>query len=274
MDQHTPSPFQDYPSCLKTGIKTLDKHLSKVSPCGMGPVLGLGFSGAPCTHQAPAEAPPHLGTAAQATGDTSRGGGAVTFEVLHVLLQLLEDLVSLSLAEEQPVVAAQALGPDLLPAGSCQPRGGLLRPRPLPAAPCISAGAFNHEPVHWYWYRYRHGETAEDVRLKEREKRRYRACVSECPAPLPLARLRPARARARFWRQIGIPLTRRPAQRRRHRSVTTMIGQKTLHSFFSAAPAKKRSRSPEPDGDAEVAGWGSRRRWSCDWWRLWREERG
>lgn len=32
-----------------------------------------------------------------------------------------------------------------------------------------------------------------------------------------------------------------------------MIGQKTLHSFFSAAPAKKRGRSPEAGGDAEVA---------------------
>lgn len=32
-----------------------------------------------------------------------------------------------------------------------------------------------------------------------------------------------------------------------------MIGQKTLHSFFSAAPAKKRGRSPEPGGEAEVA---------------------
>ncbi|NXG08176.1 UNG glycosylase, partial [Sakesphorus luctuosus] len=30
-----------------------------------------------------------------------------------------------------------------------------------------------------------------------------------------------------------------------------MIGQRTLHSFFSPAPAKKRSRSPEPGGDAE-----------------------
>lgn len=32
-----------------------------------------------------------------------------------------------------------------------------------------------------------------------------------------------------------------------------MIGQRTLHSFFSPAPAKKRGRSPEPGGDAEVA---------------------
>ncbi|NXD12625.1 UNG glycosylase, partial [Nothocercus nigrocapillus] len=31
-----------------------------------------------------------------------------------------------------------------------------------------------------------------------------------------------------------------------------MIGQKTLHSFFSAAPPRKRSRSPEPGGDAEA----------------------
>ncbi|KAL2298403.1 hypothetical protein Nmel_015398 [Mimus melanotis] len=31
-----------------------------------------------------------------------------------------------------------------------------------------------------------------------------------------------------------------------------MIGQKTLHSFFSPAPAKKRGRSPEPGGDSEV----------------------
>ncbi|NXC32740.1 UNG glycosylase, partial [Campylorhamphus procurvoides] len=35
-----------------------------------------------------------------------------------------------------------------------------------------------------------------------------------------------------------------------------MIGQRTLHSFFSPAPAKKRARSPEPAGDAEVAGGG------------------
>ncbi|NWZ94544.1 UNG glycosylase, partial [Nesospiza acunhae] len=32
-----------------------------------------------------------------------------------------------------------------------------------------------------------------------------------------------------------------------------MIGQRTLHSFFSPAPAKKRGRSPEPGGDSEVA---------------------
>ncbi|NXC19430.1 UNG glycosylase, partial [Corythaeola cristata] len=37
-----------------------------------------------------------------------------------------------------------------------------------------------------------------------------------------------------------------------------MIGQKTLHCFFSAAPAKKRGRSPEPGGDAEVASGGVR----------------
>lgn len=36
-----------------------------------------------------------------------------------------------------------------------------------------------------------------------------------------------------------------------------MIGQKTLHSFFSAAPAKKRSRSPEAGSDEEVAKGGS-----------------
>ncbi|NXA05514.1 UNG glycosylase, partial [Sapayoa aenigma] len=38
-----------------------------------------------------------------------------------------------------------------------------------------------------------------------------------------------------------------------------MIGQRTLHSFFSPAPAKKRARSPEPGGDAEVASGG---RWA------------
>lgn len=32
-----------------------------------------------------------------------------------------------------------------------------------------------------------------------------------------------------------------------------MIGQKTLHSFFSPAPVKKRGRCPEPGGDSEVA---------------------
>nr|XP_054502044.1 uracil-DNA glycosylase [Agelaius phoeniceus] len=32
-----------------------------------------------------------------------------------------------------------------------------------------------------------------------------------------------------------------------------MIGQRTLHSFFSPVPAKKRGRSPEPGGDSEVA---------------------
>lgn len=35
-------------------------------------------------------------------------------------------------------------------------------------------------------------------------------------------------------------------------AASAMIGQRTLHSFFSAAPAKKRSRSPQPGGDAEV----------------------
>ncbi|NXK84517.1 UNG glycosylase, partial [Amazona guildingii] len=30
-----------------------------------------------------------------------------------------------------------------------------------------------------------------------------------------------------------------------------MIGQRTLHAFFSPAPQKRRSRSPEPGGDAE-----------------------
>lgn len=37
------------------------------------------------------------------------------------------------------------------------------------------------------------------------------------------------------------------------RSAAAMIGQRTLHSFFSPAPAKKRGRSPEPGGDSEVA---------------------
>ncbi|OWK61183.1 Uracil-DNA glycosylase [Lonchura striata] len=32
-----------------------------------------------------------------------------------------------------------------------------------------------------------------------------------------------------------------------------MIGQRTLHSFFSPAPAKKRGRSPEPGGESEVS---------------------
>ncbi|RLV99802.1 hypothetical protein DV515_00009378 [Chloebia gouldiae] len=32
-----------------------------------------------------------------------------------------------------------------------------------------------------------------------------------------------------------------------------MIGQRTLHSFFSPAPAKKRGRSPEPGGDSEMS---------------------
>ncbi|NWV38385.1 UNG glycosylase, partial [Grantiella picta] len=32
-----------------------------------------------------------------------------------------------------------------------------------------------------------------------------------------------------------------------------MIGQRTLHSFFSPAPAKKRGRSPEAGGDSEVS---------------------
>ncbi|KAM4648740.1 uracil-DNA glycosylase [Amazona ochrocephala] len=215
----------------------------------MGPALVLGFSGPPCRHQAPAEAPPHLGTAAQATGHAPRGGGAVTFEVLHLLLQLLEDLVSLGLAEQQPVVAAQALGPDLLPAGL--PRGVLLGPRPLPAAPCVPGAPFNHEPVHRHQHRYRYRSVAGDSTLRERNRSGERACVRDSSAPLPPARLRPPRARARFWRQIRVPLSRRPAQRRRHRSIPTMIGQRTLHAFFSPAPQKRRSRSPEPGGDAE-----------------------
>uniref|UniRef100_A0A8B9T4S1 Uracil-DNA glycosylase n=1 Tax=Anas platyrhynchos TaxID=8839 RepID=A0A8B9T4S1_ANAPL len=37
-------------------------------------------------------------------------------------------------------------------------------------------------------------------------------------------------------------------------SAATMIGQRTLLSFFGTAPARKRSRSPEPGGDEEVAG--------------------
>uniref|UniRef100_A0A8V5GS54 Uracil-DNA glycosylase n=2 Tax=Melopsittacus undulatus TaxID=13146 RepID=A0A8V5GS54_MELUD len=79
------------------------------------------------------------------------------------------------------------------------------------------------------------------------------------PAPLPLARLLPPRARARFWRQIRIPFSRCRAPGRRSATGTgtstgaAMIGQRTLHCFFSAAPAKRRSRSPEPGGDAEVS---------------------
>ncbi|XP_056359931.1 uracil-DNA glycosylase [Oenanthe melanoleuca] len=49
------------------------------------------------------------------------------------------------------------------------------------------------------------------------------------------------------------PLTHRRPPSLLPRSAAAMIGQKTLHSFFSPAPAKKRGRSPEPGGDSEVS---------------------
>lgn len=75
------------------------------------------------------------------------------------------------------------------------------------------------------------------------------------------------RARARFWRQVRVPCTgsrgaaavsqRCPSPAPLPPPLTAaMIGQKTLHSFFSAAPPKKRGRSPEPVSDAEVASGG------------------
>lgn len=99
-----------------------------------------------------------------------------------------------------------------------------------------------------------------------------RACAREgCgpPFPLPLA---PPRARARSWRQTPVPPAHLPTSSRGYRCrpsplplarSAAMIGQKTLHSFFSAAPVKKRGRSPEPGGDAEVASWelGGQRSW-------------
>lgn len=97
-------------------------------------------------------------------------GQEYTFEILHLLLQLLEDLVRLSLAEEDAIIAAEPLGADLPRRRPL--RAGPLQPRPLPpsaaAIPRLPAGQFNHERVHG---RARAREQCPRERWGEREAR-------------------------------------------------------------------------------------------------------
>lgn len=179
------------------------------------------------------------------------GSGALTGQVPHVPLQPPQDAVCLGGAEQQPVLAAQALPADLAAGGRRQHGHDppapvpvlvlvpapvpvplllfLLQPRPLPARP-------------------RHRCPALRMRARAR------------PEPRPLGSPRPLpRPRVRFWRQIAkFPQPTRISLLLLGGSAAAMIGQRTLLSFFGTAPARKRSRSPEPGGDEEVMGRGMR----------------
>lgn len=89
--------------------KTL--HIGQLCP-GHGHHPGAALSGPATPHRAGHQTPP------RAQGHAGKPElGPVTFEVLHLFFQLLEDLISLGPAEEEPVVAVQALSADLLPGG-------------------------------------------------------------------------------------------------------------------------------------------------------------
>lgn len=200
-------------------------------------------------------------------------GQEYTFEILHLLLQLLEDLVRLGPAEEDAVITAEPLCADLPREGPL--RAGFLQPRPLPAAaiPRLPAGQFDHEPVHGRTRDRercsREGRGERRPRSRGKRERAPGKAAREATPPSP-ADHAPRRKRAVLAPNPSPDSTPAPVPRRCRpsltpglprcllRSAAAMIGQKTLHSFFSPAPAKKRGRSPEPGGDSEVASGGLR----------------